>query len=381
MVYRGSEHDVLDRYYQAAHEPRRDVVVRITGDCPLIDPAIVDRVIGDVPRRGRRLRVQRLCRRPIPDGLDIEVFSFKALETAWREARERREREHVTPFMRDSGRFTHGQPTRIARTRPANAGRSTSRRTSPWSRRCSSTFIRAATSAGTRCWRCANEQPELFAANRHLIRNEGAVHGHRAETVEARQAGHSRRQHAAVEARGNVPAGAVAGVLQQGEGLPGLGSRWQRIHRHVASWASAPTRSATATRRSTTRCARRSTAGNMSTLNCPEEVYLAEKLVELHPWADMVRFARSGGEANAIAMRIARAATGQGQGRDLRLPRLARLVPRRQSRRRQQPRRPPAARPRAERRAAQPARQRPAVQLQPTSTTLEQLVARRRTSA
>lgn len=52
-------------------------------------------------------------------------------------------------------------------------------------------------------------------------------------------------------------------------------------------------------------------AGNMSTFNCPEEVYLAEKLVELHPWADMVRLARSGGEANAIAIRIARAASGR----------------------------------------------------------------------
>lgn len=51
--------------------------------------------------------------------------------------------------------------------------------------------------------------------------------------------------------------------------------------------------------------------GNMSTLNCPEEVYLAERLIELHPWADMVRFARSGGEANAIAIRIARAACGK----------------------------------------------------------------------
>ncbi len=52
-------------------------------------------------------------------------------------------------------------------------------------------------------------------------------------------------------------------------------------------------------------------AGNMSTLNCPEEVQLAEKLIELHPWADMARFARSGGEANAIAIRIARAAVGR----------------------------------------------------------------------
>jgi len=51
--------------------------------------------------------------------------------------------------------------------------------------------------------------------------------------------------------------------------------------------------------------------GNMSTLNCPEEVFLAEKLIEINPWADMVRFARSGGEANSIAIRIARAASGK----------------------------------------------------------------------
>ena len=52
-------------------------------------------------------------------------------------------------------------------------------------------------------------------------------------------------------------------------------------------------------------------AGNMSTFNCPEEVYLAERLLELHPWADMARFARTGGEANSIAIRIARAASGK----------------------------------------------------------------------
>ena len=105
-------------------------------------------------------------------------------------------------------------------------------------------------------------------------------------------------------------------------------------------------------------------AGNMSTLNCPEEVYLAERLVELHPWATWSRFARSGGEANAIAIRIARAASGPRQGRVLRLSRLARLVSRGQPRRRAEARRPPAAGPRAERRAAGPARHRAAVQLQ-----------------
>ena len=53
------------------------------------------------------------------------------------------------------------------------------------------------------------------------------------------------------------------------------------------------------------------TKGNMSTFNCPEEVYLAEKLIEINPWAEMVRFARTGGEANSIAIRIARVASGK----------------------------------------------------------------------
>ena len=62
--------------------------------------------------------------------------------------------------------------------------------------------------------------------------------------------------------------------------------------------------------------------GNMSTLNCPEEVLLAEKLIEINPWADMVRFARTGGEANAVAIRIARAASGKDNSH-MRLSRLA----------------------------------------------------------
>ena len=103
--------------------------------------------------------------------------------------------------------------------------------------------------------------------------------------------------------------------------------------------------------------------GNMSTLNCPEEVYLAERLVELHPWADMARFARTGGEANAVAIRIARAATGRDKvafcgyhgWHDWYLA--ANLGD-------DSARRPPAARTRPERRAAEPARHRPSLRLQ-----------------
>ena len=104
----------------------------------------------------------------------------------------------------------------------------------------------------------------------------------------------------------------MACLLQQVKGLQSVGSRWQRIHRHVNHGIGT---NILGYGNDEVDDAVRGTvdAGNMSTLNCPEEVYLAEKLVEMHPWADMVRLARSGGEANAIAIRIARAAAGKAQ--------------------------------------------------------------------
>jgi glutamate-1-semialdehyde 2,1-aminomutase/spore coat polysaccharide biosynthesis protein SpsF len=100
---RGSEIDVLDRYYKAARAYSADVVVRITADCPLIDPAVVDKVVRRFLDGGYDY-VSNVLRYSYPDGLDVEVFSFAALEQAWRQAAKDSEREHVTPFLR-GGKF------------------------------------------------------------------------------------------------------------------------------------------------------------------------------------------------------------------------------------------------------------------------------------
>jgi len=97
-VYRGDEFDVLDRYYQAAKQYAADVVVRVTSDCPVIDPEIVDRVI-ETYAGGQVDYVSNTRERTFPRGMDSEVFSMTALEQAWREARLPYEREHVTPFL------------------------------------------------------------------------------------------------------------------------------------------------------------------------------------------------------------------------------------------------------------------------------------------
>lgn len=97
-VFRGSEDDVLDRYYQAARRFDGDPVVRVTADCPLLDPVVAGLVIADY-RAGGADYVSNFAPRRYPDGLDTEVFSFAALERAWREARLPSEREHVTPYI------------------------------------------------------------------------------------------------------------------------------------------------------------------------------------------------------------------------------------------------------------------------------------------
>lgn len=95
---RGSEHDVLDRYRQAALAHRLDVIVRLTADCPLLDPAVIDQVVGAF-QAGTYDYASNTQPPTFPDGLDTEVFTRGALERAWSEAALDSEREHVTPYI------------------------------------------------------------------------------------------------------------------------------------------------------------------------------------------------------------------------------------------------------------------------------------------
>jgi len=99
-AYCGSEDDVLDRFYQTAKLQGAEVVVRITADCPLIDPHLIDRMVGYFEDNKDRFDYVGMgTPNHYPDGLDTEVFSFKALEKAWKEAKLKSEREHVTPYI------------------------------------------------------------------------------------------------------------------------------------------------------------------------------------------------------------------------------------------------------------------------------------------
>lgn len=98
-VFRGSLEDVLDRYYQAARQAGAEHICRITGDCPLIDPTIIDRVADEYERSKCGYISTGRVESTFPDGMDTEIFSFAALERAWNEAKLPSEREHVTPYI------------------------------------------------------------------------------------------------------------------------------------------------------------------------------------------------------------------------------------------------------------------------------------------
>jgi spore coat polysaccharide biosynthesis protein SpsF len=104
---RGDENDVLDRYYQAARSCNADTIVRVTSDCPMIDPEVVDQVIRvflDLP--GIDYVSNTLPPRTFPRGLDTEVMTFETLKRAWTEDVDPKLREHVTPYIyRNPGRF------------------------------------------------------------------------------------------------------------------------------------------------------------------------------------------------------------------------------------------------------------------------------------
>jgi spore coat polysaccharide biosynthesis protein SpsF len=106
QVFRGEVHDVLDRYYQAAMEQKAEAIVRITSDCPLIEPEITDATIRGF-LDSRPDYASNVLERTYPRGLDTEIMTWDALSRSWREAKHPHQREHVTPYIyENAGQFT-----------------------------------------------------------------------------------------------------------------------------------------------------------------------------------------------------------------------------------------------------------------------------------
>ncbi|MBT4669089.1 MAG: aminotransferase class III-fold pyridoxal phosphate-dependent enzyme, partial [Candidatus Ruthia sp.] len=305
---RGSEKNVLNRFYESAKSVGADVIVRITGDCPLVDPTLVDECIRSYKDSDVDY-FSNIDPATYPDGLDIEVMSFESIERANNETDSEFDREHVTPYIRNSDSFSKSSIQYVK-------DLSTQR----WSVDEPEDLI-VVTNVFEHFspnlyfdWKQVLElrrsQPKLFQANRQIKNNEGATMGtgqklyKRAKKVipggnmllskrpemylpENWPAYFSKSKGCKVW---DLDGKEYIDMSIMGIGTNTLGYGHPEVDEAVMKTIK---------------------DGNMSTFNCPEEVYLAEKLIELHPWADMVRFARAGGEINSIAVRIARASTGR----------------------------------------------------------------------
>ena len=309
-TFQGSELDVLERFYFAAKQFTGDIIIRITGDCPLTDPRLVEEAIQKFKLGGVDY-LSNISPPTYPDGLDIEVFSFSALERAHQETKVASDREHVTPYIRESGHFS-------ALTISSDHDYSNLRWTVDEVLDLEVVDFIVQHFAPNRLfsWKDVLGMYETFPVelnrNSTIARNEGAQMG--------------TGQKLWKRAKAVIPGGNMLLSKRAEMFLPDQWPAYFSKSKGCKVWdldgneytdmsiMGIGTNILGYGNQEVDDAVRKTVdAGNMSTLNCPEEVYLAEKLIEMHPWADMVRLARSGGEANAIAIRIARAAAGKAQ--------------------------------------------------------------------
>jgi glutamate-1-semialdehyde 2,1-aminomutase len=308
--HQGSENDVLSRFYDASKTHNASVIVRITGDCPLIDPLIVDEVIDQYSSSNADY-FSNVSPPTFPDGLDVEVFSAKALEIAHVKAKTVSDREHVTPYLLNSEKFIRGCHTfeeNLSNLR--------------WTLDEQEDFELITKVFGhfspnkyfswLEVLDYQRLDPSAFEVNQNFSRNEGLnmssgqkLYKRAKNVIPGGNMLLSKRPEMFLpdhwpsyysKAKGcsiwDLDGREYIDMSLMGVGTNILGYANEEVDQAVVDAV---------------------LSGNMSTLNCPEEVALAEKLVSMHPWADMVKFARSGGEANAMAIRIARAASGRNQ--------------------------------------------------------------------
>ncbi len=304
----GSEENVLSRVYHAAKKYQSDIVIRITGDCPFVDAELVDSIVREF-KASKVDYCSNVAPATYPDGLDVEVFSFAALEQTFFADTTDFDKEHVTPYIRSSGMF---KIKNISFTKDLSDLRWTLDEIEDFvvinnvfeyfKPKIHFSWLDILSLYGSR--------PDFFLANQKAKRNEGLKMGS--------------GQKLYTRAKKVIPGGnmllskrpemflpdhwpsyfskAKGCTVWDLDGKEYIDMSIMGIGTNILGYGDPEIDDAVL------RCVK---DGNMSSLNCPEEVYLAEKLIDINPWADMVRFARAGGEINSIAIRIARAHTGR----------------------------------------------------------------------
>jgi glutamate-1-semialdehyde aminotransferase len=306
--FSGSENDVLDRFYKAAKKYKGENILRITADCPLIDPKIADDVIGSFFSNNVDY-ASNVNPPTFPDGLDVEVFKFDALKEAHIEAKKLNDREHVTPFIINNKKF---KKFNLKNSIDYSSLRLTLDEKKDYIliKKIIKNFKNNLNFNLKNILDLYKNKKNFFLINSHLVRNEGY-------NLNTGQKMWKR-------AKNVIPGGTMLFSKNPDLFLPKFWPAYFERTKGCNVWdlegrkyfdlsmMGVGTNILGYARKEVDDSVRKIIdKGNMSTLNSKEEILLAEKLIQMHPWARKVRFARTGGEAAAIAVRIARAATGK----------------------------------------------------------------------
>ncbi len=325
-TFRGSLENVLERFYKCSQNYKSDVIVRLTADCPLMDPALIDEIIefflkNNFSYVSNSIDEEKLT---VPDGFDIEVFSSSILKKAFLNSKLLSEKEHVTPWMRSNNNnqkwfhYEHIKKRKFYRLTVDH-----------FDDFCLVKSIienfnqKIIDYSIDDIIEYCNNNAELSLSNISIKRNEGyqeSIIKDQNYMIKNNLSGEELYK----RAKKVIPGGNML-LSKRPEmfllnGWPSYFSKtsgcnvWDlNDNRFIdMSTMSVGTNILGYSHPEVDKAVKNTVEkGNLSTLNCPEEVFLAEKLIDLHPWADMVKFARTGGEANSIAIRIARAAKGK----------------------------------------------------------------------
>jgi glutamate-1-semialdehyde 2,1-aminomutase len=304
--YLGNENNVLKRYFDCAKKNSADIIIRITADCPLVDSQIIDNMIK-IFKKNKNLDLLTNYSPPsYPDGLDVSIFNFKTLKKTFLSAKTIFDQEHVVPFMLKSKlikkknikckldlkhlRWTLDEKEDLEVLREIFKNFKTN--TFSWKK----------------VLGLVKNNPDIFKKNSSISRDEGStlltgqkIWKRAKKIIPGGNMLLSKRPEFYLENKWptyfskakdcfiwDLDGNKFLDMSMMGVGTNILGYGNSYVDKKVNEIVE---------------------KGNMSTLNCKEEVLLAEKLLELHPWAGMCKFTRSGGEANAVAIRIARAYT------------------------------------------------------------------------
>ena len=310
-IFRGNEKNVLERYYLTAKKYGIDVIIRITGDCPLVDSKIIDEMVI----KFKREKLDYLCTSPktFPDGFDVEIFSFNVLKYSINKANKDYDLEHVTSFVRrNKNRFRFKELNFRSDLYYDNSFLKLSLDTKENLNKIREVF--------------SYFKPNIFFSIKDIFKERNFSKLFRKELknrknlfVKTKTGQSIWRKAKKIIAGGNM-------ILSKSPErfLPDLWPTYFKsakgckvkdydnntyidmslmgVGTNVLGYSNSVVDNAV--KKSILK-------GNMSTLNCKEEVDLAQKLIDLHPWFDKVKFARTGAESNSIAIRLARAYSGK----------------------------------------------------------------------